>query len=99
MDVGVQLICFTLSFGYGVLIRLLFDIHFRIINTKNILFKIILDSLFSFLIVLMYVILIYKINNGVFHFYFLLSIFFGLWLSKSVKKVFFSRFLVYLKKH
>lgn len=75
MDVKIQLLCMLISFLYGAFIRITL-----MINKKHNIFK---DLLYIYIIVLLYTIIIYKINNGIFHIYFLLLILVGYLVSKK----------------
>lgn len=77
MNSYVQLICLIVSFLYGFFINITNNINFKIINNKNIFIKIIISLLYLFNISLLYVVFLYKINNGMLHIYFTLLIFIG----------------------
>ena len=53
------------------------------INKNNNLFKIIIDLLYVYIIVLLYTLIIYYINDGIFHVYFLFLILLGYLISKK----------------
>ena len=84
MDVKIQLICILMSFLYGILtnISILFN---KKINNK--LLNLTKDLLYIYIIVLFYILIIYKLNKGIFHIYFILFILLGYKLSKKYVKL------------
>ena len=82
MDVSIQIICMLVSFLYGILIRILTNINIYINKINNKILHVIIDLLYVYIIVILYIIIIYKLNNGMFHIYFLLLILCGYILSK-----------------
>ena len=77
MDVKIQLICILISFLYGLFINITFRLNYKINQNKNILTHIIIDLLYVYIIVLLYTLVIYNINDGIFYIYFLLLILLG----------------------
>ena len=75
MDVKIQIICMLISFLYGIFIRIT-----SLFNKKQ---NIIKDLLYIYIIVLLYTIIIYSINKGIFHIYFLMLILLGYLVSKK----------------
>lgn len=85
MNIIIQLLCITFSFIYGFFIN--FGWYFTNKGcAKNLLWSLMLSLLFSFDIVVFYIIIIYKINGGIFHLYFILLIFLGMILSNVIVK-------------
>lgn len=84
MDVLVQILCMLVSFVYGGLIRLFIKINNKILKTNKLWLEIIYKLIYAFIIVIGYIIIIYKINKGVFHVYFLLLMLLGYMLSKKL---------------
>lgn len=75
-----------ISFIYG------FCIYFGYKFTKelfvnNLFNNLILNLFFSFNIVVFYIIVVYKINGGIFHLYFLLMIVIGYFMSNIIVNV------------
>lgn len=85
MDIIVQILCMLLSFIYGIFINIGFKFTKKI-SIKGIIKSLLLDLLFSFNVVILYIIIIYKINGGIFHIYFLLLIFLGYYVSNDIVK-------------
>ena len=72
MDIKIQIICIIVSFLYGILLYITNSINNKINKSKNIIIHMIIDILYTFIIVLLYIVIIYKINKGIFHIYFFL---------------------------
>lgn len=65
MSVELQLLSVFISFIYGMFIKIFIILNNKISN--NIIFKL----LYTFIIVVGYIVIIYKINKGIFHIYLL----------------------------
>ncbi len=85
MNSYVQLICLILSFGYGILLYYFNQFNYRIFINKNIVLKIIGSLLYVNNATLLYIYLLYRINSGILHIYFILFIVLG-YIFSSVKK-------------
>ena len=86
MSADIQLICIIISFLYGLFIKVLNIFNNKLIKNNNKYLNIISNFIYVYIIVLLYVIIIYKINLGIFHVYFLIIMLFGYYLmSKYVK--------------
>ena len=86
MDNNLQIITFIFSFIYGFLFFYLVKLNYLIIkNTKNFV-KYLDNTLFILNVVLVYVIINYKINNGYFHLYFIITISLGFILANYTQK-------------
>lgn len=89
MDNAIQLVSFLVSFLYGMFIYFTSLLNYKIILNKNIYFKYLISICYTVVISLLYVIIMYKINEGVIHIYFVITILLGFILSfkclKSVK--------------
>ena len=80
MNVSIQILCLLISFIYGMFIY----ISYNSIKKYNIF----INLLYVYIIVITYIIIIYKINKGIFHIYFYLLIILGyLFMSRYVKKM------------
>ena len=77
MSAGIQLFTFFVSFLYGILFSFFTCCHFQVILSNSIIMKYLSTILFMIDVVLGYVIVMYHINQGVIHIYFLLFVFFG----------------------
>ena len=86
MDVKIQLFCMLISFLYGMFIKLLIMFNNNINKSSNIILHTIIDLLQVYIIVILYINIIYKMNTGIFHIYFLLLMLLGyILMSKYVK--------------
>lgn len=77
MNSYIQLASLVLSFIYGVILYYLNKFNIKIIKGKNIILKSIICLLYTFDISLLYVVILYNLNNGILHIYFVLCILFG----------------------
>ena len=86
MDAKTQIIVLSISYIYGFIIYILSVINNIIIKNKKRIYKSTITILLMYNIVLIYIILIYKINNGIFHIYFFIMIILGFLSSIKLKK-------------
>ncbi|MBQ7104699.1 MAG: hypothetical protein IJN90_02465 [Bacilli bacterium] len=84
MNLKEQLLTIFISILYGFFTYLLFYINRNILSNKNILKKIIINLLFVLDLVLMYFIIIKKINDGVLTYYSYICIIIGILLQKYI---------------
>lgn len=88
MNIIIQLVCIIISFIYGIFIYFFVKLNKKLIYKNNILFQIIYRLVTTFLLVLLYIIIIYKINKGIFHVYFIILIIIGyLFITNNIKKL------------
>lgn len=89
MDEVTQLISFLVSFFFGFLFYFFTKFHFYMIQKLMILFQYLWTFLFILDAVLLYIFILYYINQGVVHVYFLSFVFLGFlgayFLRKNVK--------------
>ena len=91
MSVNLQIICIILSFIYGMFIYITNIINKKINGNKEVIINTLINIIYIYIMVLLYVIIIYKINKGIFHYYFFMVMLIGyIIMSNIVKK---------LKKH
>lgn len=74
MDIKLQLITFLFSFVFGFLFYYLSLINYRLINNKKRITKLILCTIFVTDMDFIYLFFLYRINNGIFHIYFFITI-------------------------
>lgn len=86
MELNLQIICLIFSFLYGMAYYFssLFN-KYIIEKTKNI-YKVIITFIFVLNLVIIYLIVLYKINNGIFHVYFLLFFLLGFFISVKIRQ-------------
>ena len=77
MDAKTQLIILAFSYLYGFILYYLIFINNRVIKNMKSIYRSIITILFMYNIVLIYIISIFKINNGNFHIYFFIMIILG----------------------
>ena len=86
MSVDIQIICIIVSFLYGIFIKICNLINSTLIKNNNKYINIIFNVIYMYILVILYIILIYKINKGIFHIYFIIMILLGyILMSKYVK--------------
>jgi hypothetical protein len=97
MDNNLQIITFIYSYFFGFIFFYLAKFNYVIIKNNNTIIKYLDNTLFILNIVLIYVILNYKINNGYFHIYFLITLTLG-YISANYMQKFVKMTLYKLKK-
>ena len=85
MNSFVQVISLSSSFVYGILVYYLNNINCRVTLNKSIITKLLISILYLFNVSIIYVIFLYKLNNGVLHIYNILFILIG-YVLIAVKK-------------
>lgn len=85
MSSYIQLICLIVSFCYGACINYANRFNLKLIRNKMIISKFIIVLLYIFNMSLLYVVFLYKINDGMLHHYFVLFIILGYYFI-DVKK-------------
>ena len=86
MSANLQLICFLVSFIYGMFFGILTNFHFKLINKYHKIFQLLISLVFIIDIVLGYILIMYHLNDGIFHIYFFIFIFIGYILSFPLRK-------------
>ncbi len=86
MDYKIQLISFIASFLYGVFFCIFNMFNEYLIRNYKPFFKYLVTFLFILNMVLLFIILIYKINYGIFHLYFIAMVVIGYVLGVCVIK-------------
>ena len=77
MNSYIQVLSFTFSFSYGIFFYLASLFNKTILNKKSNIPQIFITLIFIIDIVILYIYLMYKINNGKFHIYFIISMILG----------------------
>ncbi len=86
MDEITQLISFFVSFLFGMGFHFFSDYHFKIISKYSMWFQYLITFLFIIDTVLSYILLMYHVNYGVFHVYFLAFVFLGFFMFSFLQK-------------
>ena len=81
MILKIQLLSLLYSFFYGVLFFFLLEINHKLLYEGKIFYRMIITFLFVMFVSLLYFFGLIKINNGIIHIYFYLSLFTGYLLS------------------
>lgn len=98
MDYKIQILSLLYSFVYGIFFYFLNILNDKFLNKNKIINTIIL-VLFVFVNALLYITVLYKINYGVFHIYFLFMLFLGYGLASIIKiKILFKIHQIFKKK-
>lgn len=86
MDESLQLLSFLVSFLYGMFFFLVTVFHFKVVQKYPVIFQYFSSFLFILDVVLIYLILFYHLNDGVFHIYFIFFVFLGFFVMHIVSK-------------
>ena len=83
MRIEIQLICFFISFLYGMLINFSMRVHRKLLKKAYLVSKILIYFLATFIMVIMYVDVLFFVNNGNFHIYFMFMIILGFFVGRK----------------
>lgn len=86
MPLNIQLYSFLVSFVYGFIYFILLEVNSRFIYSSKVAVKVMSSFIFVMFNILLYFIILMKINNGYIHFYFFLCIILGYFLCKVIYK-------------
>jgi len=86
MEETLQLLSFLVSFLFGFIFHLFSNFHFKITDRYSILLKYIATFLFLLDAVLVYILILYYLNGGILHIYFLIFVFLGFFLFGILQK-------------
>ncbi len=84
MDIRLQIYCFLISFIYGLIVGISSLWHFYLVRKKR-LIDYILTAMYVYIIVVLYLVIMYYVNRGIFHIYFSFFIILGVYLGRKVK--------------
>lgn len=95
MNYKIQLISFIVSFLFGCIFYVLNYLNTKLIKKYNIFIKYLISFFFILDISILYILLMYKVNYGVIHIYFIAILFCGYILTsiyfKKLCKVFLNK--------
>lgn len=74
-----------ISFIYGVIFLILSLLNYRLFGKFSLLFQFLITLLFSFDLGIIYLLVIYKINYGHFHIYYLIPTILGFYIAYKLK--------------
>ncbi len=86
MTANMQLLTFIFSFLYGIIASFLFKLNYKIVNNLKRVFNNILTIIFTLDVLIIYVILVYYLNNGYLHIYFIVILLLGIYVGLSCLK-------------
>ena len=86
MTANIQLISLIVSFLFGFIFYYLYKINYIIIKVKKRFYQSLITILFMYNIVLLYIIMIFNINHGIFHIYFFIMIALGFFTNLKWSK-------------
>ena len=92
ISLNLQLKSIVFSFIYGCFFSLMVNLNYKYIYYSKGIFKILINLFFVVDNVLLYFIILKYINDGIIHFYFILSLFLGfICVNKVASKIHFFR--------
>ena len=77
----MQIISFIISFIYGLIFYFLTVLNFKLIEDLKVYLKHILTFIYTLDMTIIYIIILYKLNKGYFHIYFIMMVFLGFGIS------------------
>lgn len=86
MPIDIQVKSFLFSFFFGLIFSVLLRLNYRYMYKGSMILKIVITMLFVVDNVLIYFIILRKLNNGIIHNYFLLTILFGFVIMELIFK-------------
>lgn len=86
MTANIQLLTLTVSFLFGFIFYYLYKLNYIIIKGKKRFYQSLITILFMYNIVLLYIIIIFNINHGMFHIYFFILIALGFFTNLKLTK-------------
>lgn len=87
MDYKLQLISLLVSFLYGIFFYLTSVLNFKIIKNCHKIFMYIITFIYMSDVSILYVSIMYKVNNGYIHIYFLIMLLIGFIIGYKLLKV------------
>ena len=87
MDLEIQIQSLVFSFVFGMFFSLIYNMIYFILLCDNKIIKMISNTIYCLISTSTYFLLLYKINNGIIHPYFLLTLIIGFYIgNKDTKK-------------
>ena len=94
MILDIQIKSIVMSFLYGIFFSLMFNLLYNFLFTKYKILNVFTNLMFSFFMFGLYFLLLYIVNEGIVHLYFLVSMFIGFYFYNKI----FVKFRVKLPK-
>lgn len=92
MNIKLQIITLVFSFLYGIFFSFFLGLNYKFIYSDKKIFKTIISFLVVIISVLIYFIILKKINNGIFHIYEILCIILGFIFDNWIKGIIAKKF-------
>lgn len=86
MGLNVQMVSLLVSFFYGMFFFFSLELNLKFIYSSKLFIRLFVSFVFVLFHVLLYFLILMKINNGYLHFYFFLCILLGYYICKVVYK-------------
>ena len=71
MSLIIQIQSLAYNFLFGIYFALLFNLSYKILFTKNLFINLFTNTIFIFSNIILYFYIIFRINDGIIHIYFL----------------------------
>ena len=97
MNAKLQLITFIISFIYGIIFSLLTIYNFNLIAKLKVIFKHLITFIYVLDMTIIYIIILYHLNKGYFHIYFIMTVFLGFVIGLIIYKKLLSK--INVKRH
>lgn len=81
MNYKLQLISFLVSFIYGIFFYYTSLLNYKMIKNHSIIIKYIITFVYILNISLIYILIMYKVNFGIIHIYFIIVLFLGFYFG------------------
>ena len=94
MNSNIQLLSLFVSFLFGIIFYYITCINFKLINNLKKYLKHIITIIYVFDMTIIYILIIYNINKGYFHIYFISMVFLGYFVGYLTKLYFISKISV-----
>ncbi len=91
MNSNLQLISFIVSFGFGIFFYYLTILNFYLIKKFKVIIQHILTFIYTIDMTIIYIIIMYHLNKGYFHIYFIIMVFIGFFTGFIIKEKFGSK--------
>jgi len=93
MSLDIQIKTIVVSFLFGIYFSIFLNLNYKIIHSKKEFIKLIGTLVIIIVNVLLYFLILQKINNGVFHIYEILCILVGFILEKKLHKYVIAKYI------
>lgn len=94
MNSALQLLSFLVSFIYGIIFCLITLLNFKLIEKLKRYIQHIITFIYVIDMTIIYIIILYNLNKGYFHIYFIMMVFVGYLVGFVLYKKFISKIIV-----